>query len=315
MQGFLRSDFPWKLIRSRTAIEDGIIRPAHIKLYPTNRCNAACSYCTFKKRSRAEELSTAELLEIAGHFQALGARAITLVGGGEPTMHPGLPAFLKRCREVEVQVGLTTNGLIYTRQEKILQENGYLVWVRLSVPELAEDGSAPKRVKLLAANLPDVDLGVSLVVTGRQSLETVRPIAETVEKLANVHYFRLVEDVASGAAEKLQSLAAELAAFSKTVCVRADFNTARPWQGPCLVSKLRPNIAADGYVYPCCYADGAGGREALTFDLPPEFRMAHWRDFNLDTPPFEARCAHCHLRLENEILAGLLSPMAHECFL
>ena len=77
-----------KLIQCPQAIVDGKIRPYHIQLVPTNRCNANCSWCSFSKADRRLEMDIDEALEIIDYFAHLGTKAITITGGGEPTLHP-----------------------------------------------------------------------------------------------------------------------------------------------------------------------------------------------------------------------------------
>ena len=48
----------------------------------------------------------------------------------------------------------------------------------------------------------------------------------------------------------------------------------------CFISKLKPIIHADGYLYPCCGIQYASGDPQEQRHFPPSFRMGHWRDFH-----------------------------------
>ena len=73
--------------------ESGLtLAPLHIRIKPTNRCNHSCSYCAY----RAEELQLGrdmklqdfipreKMLEIVDDIAAMGVKAVTFSGGGDP---------------------------------------------------------------------------------------------------------------------------------------------------------------------------------------------------------------------------------------
>lgn len=302
---------PWKLVRDGDALSGGRIRPAHIKLYPTNRCNANCAFCMIREWMNPEaEIPTPELLELVRHFHSLGTRAITLAGGGEPTLHPGFDQLLDLCRDLDIQTGIITNGLRWNDKRKDVSANGKLVWARMSVIDSESGTYDVQRLRRFSENLSKVNVGCYATVTKCTDTGIIVALAELAESLPNVTHFKLGEDANGGAPEKMDELAALLTgSFAKIMlhrCTDSPTGTRR-----CLVSLLRPVVGADGYVYPCCSMGlETGGR--IDTD---EYRMCHWRDFGPDTPHFDGSvCGRCIWTNYNEALAGLTGPLEHERF-
>lgn len=309
-QNFLTAGMPWKLIRSKTAVVDRHISPEHIKLYPTNRCNASCHFCSFRDRAKSEELPTGELLEVVRHFHSLGTRAITLAGGGEPTLHPGLGQVLELCRDLGIQVGMITNGLAWSRTRERHWGNELLVWARMSVVDPESGKYDVEQIRRFAENLPDVTVSVYFTVTPQASLDTARAIAVLAETLPNLSHVKFAEEASYGAREKMREIDSEIASkFTKSLLQRRE-NLPRG-AAICHLSLLKPVIGADGYVYPCCNM-----HPEETHGIPSDFRMGHWRDFRREMVPFSgAKCKSCPWDAYNATLAKLVAPLEHEQFL
>jgi hypothetical protein len=73
----------------------------------TQRCNNACLYCEQPKS--AQDMPAGLFVELVDQLAAEGVNSIAL-GGGEPTLHPALPALLKAARLRGLRAGLTTNA-------------------------------------------------------------------------------------------------------------------------------------------------------------------------------------------------------------
>lgn len=73
----------------------------------TRRCNNHCPYCNQPRSER--DVPVSRFADILDSLEAMNMEAVAL-GGGEPTLHPALPALLKAARGRGLQTGLTTNG-------------------------------------------------------------------------------------------------------------------------------------------------------------------------------------------------------------
>lgn len=106
--------------------------PVSVELDVTNVCNLNCPYCTNEDyRTRCEvhlniELVTRTIMELA----AMGVKAITFTGGGEPTMYPKLRESIELAKQYGLDVALISNGLSSFPSKTIVQN---CTWVRYSV--------------------------------------------------------------------------------------------------------------------------------------------------------------------------------------
>ncbi len=73
----------------------------------TQRCNLRCPYCDQPKSDR--DMPVAQFDKLLGELVEEGVEAVAL-GGGEPTLHPELPALLEAARQRGLRAGLTTNA-------------------------------------------------------------------------------------------------------------------------------------------------------------------------------------------------------------
>lgn len=73
----------------------------------TRRCNNHCPYCDQARADR--DISPARFRVILDTLMEMGMEAVAL-GGGEPTLHPALPALLEAAHRRGLRTGLTTNN-------------------------------------------------------------------------------------------------------------------------------------------------------------------------------------------------------------
>lgn len=84
----------------------------------TNSCNSECVICPRGKMKRPEGMMSEETFQrLISQVETLAPRwnveGISLSGMGEPTLHPELPAFIRRIKStIGVQTTITTNGLL-----------------------------------------------------------------------------------------------------------------------------------------------------------------------------------------------------------
>jgi hypothetical protein len=73
----------------------------------TQRCDNRCPYCDQPKAER--DMPTPQFVRLLDDLVSEGVEAVAL-GGGEPTLHPALPALLTAARQRGLRAGLTTNA-------------------------------------------------------------------------------------------------------------------------------------------------------------------------------------------------------------
>ncbi len=108
--------------------------PLSINLDLTTACNYRCDHCIDwdilnAKVKFDDDTLRAQIREMA----ARGLRSVILIGGGEPTLHPGFVEFVRCLKELGLQVAVVSNG---SRNDRILAIAPMLEagdWVRLSL--------------------------------------------------------------------------------------------------------------------------------------------------------------------------------------
>lgn len=123
------------------AFRDGrILAPVHIRLKPTNRCNHNCWYCAYKVNNlrlgedmvEADAISENKMAEIVQDICAMGVKAVTFSGGGEPMLYKPLPEIVEQLAQASVRVAVLTNGSnLKGRMADALAQYG--TWVRISI--------------------------------------------------------------------------------------------------------------------------------------------------------------------------------------
>jgi len=153
-------------------LTDTLNRPLHdLRISVTDRCNFRCVYCMPKEifgpdyqfLHRDQILTFEEITRLAGLFAAQGVRKVRLTGG-EPLVRRDLPVLVKMLAEIpDLDLTLTTNGSLLTRQAKALKEAG-LKRVTVSLDSL--DDETFKRMN-------DVDFPVAKVLEGMDAAAQV----------------------------------------------------------------------------------------------------------------------------------------------
>src|SRR5471032_2094866 len=101
------------LVRLGQATNRTFVLPLLV-FYPTGRCNSRCLSCDWWKQSGADDLTLAEIADIADALPALGTRIVAF-SGGEPLLRPEVfdAAALFRARGMTLH--LLTSGVLVER--------------------------------------------------------------------------------------------------------------------------------------------------------------------------------------------------------
>ncbi len=127
-----------KLHQRSLSLEVGKVRegkslaaPTVVELDVTTFCDLACPECISGSLLNRGRFSNERLLELAAEICEVGVRAVILIGGGEPLLHPVVADVIEAFAEANVAVGLTTNGTQLNRHHDVVAR--YVEWTRVSV--------------------------------------------------------------------------------------------------------------------------------------------------------------------------------------
>lgn len=181
------------------------VAPIYIRIKPTNICNENCCYCHYKNsyldlvNYRPNDMIPREkMLEIIDDLAEIGTKAVTLSGGGEPTVYPYINETMRRVLEKGIQLSMITHGAGLMGETAELL--AHAKWVRLSIDSsnaklYAETrGVSEKFFTQLCQNIEDFakskdddcELGVNYVVSERNH-DDVLAMARLMKSLGANH--------------------------------------------------------------------------------------------------------------------------------
>ena len=175
------------------------LAPISINLDLTTACNYRCTHCIdWDILNTAHKHREDELREAVAVMAERGLRSVILIGGGEPTLYPRFADFVKRLKELSLQVAIVSNG---SRGDRLLKAAEHLEdqdWIRLSLDsgsnELFRAMHKPvdKKTdldsicawipKIKAAN-PAVRCGYSYIVTWNGSSREENTLHENIHEI------------------------------------------------------------------------------------------------------------------------------------
>jgi len=93
-------------------LEGRMPEPRTAIVYPTYACNQNCLWCEYAEDNAQYHtmMESDRLQQLIWDLRDLGVRGVEFCGGGEPTLHPLLPALLREMKARGVSSGLLTNG-------------------------------------------------------------------------------------------------------------------------------------------------------------------------------------------------------------
>ena len=270
------------------------IAPFYIRLKPTNYCNHHCAYCTYgsgdtyqktKNRDNIEHrdmIPWDKLQEIIEDMGAMGVKALTFSGGGEPLTYPHIREAVQQVKSHGIDLSLITNGQLL--KGEIAEEFYTAKWVRISFDApLASVYSSLRRIpessfhkvceniRSFAQNKDkDCVLGVNFVIS-KANCDYVYEAAALLKELGadNVKFAAVIEnqphyhlDIKDKVIEQLHRAQKELTASANGA--GSDFriinNYENDWMDKhftilpfetCYTCRLVTIIAADQRVYLC----------------------------------------------------------------
>jgi sulfatase maturation enzyme AslB (radical SAM superfamily) len=111
----------------------GRSRPITYELDMTNVCNSKCPFCFgFLSREKdTSSMSLDEVRDIIRQVKAFGGKGLTFTGGGEPLCNPATIDAVAFAREIGLDVGFITNGILLDEKKAAVLAD-CCTWVRVS---------------------------------------------------------------------------------------------------------------------------------------------------------------------------------------
>ncbi len=213
-------------------------------------------------------------------YRKLGMSCVTATGGGEPTLYPELPKVLRLLCQLNVDVGLVTNGsLLYKLSEADL---GRIRWCRISCSDelhrqiKVDDWFNSINQAVTKDSL--TEWAFSYVVSAYPNFSLMKKVIDYAND-KNFTHVRIVSDLLDlNDVPNMNAIRGGLLDLGVDVS-KVIFQGRKTFvrgSSPCYISLLKPVVGADGKLYPCCgtmYALDEPGR-----DYEKAMCMGTWRD-------------------------------------
>jgi len=308
------SIFPIKLLHNDKIIdEEGRILPFHVQLCPTNRCDLNCSFCSCINRDSDLTIPWEDIQNMLLMFFNLGTRAITITGGGEPLLYPDLNKMIDLAEVLRIKVGLVINGIAIEN----LKAKG-ISWIRVSVSDTRQlNAGFFERLTDAIGRVPKADWSFSYVLTRNPQYEKLKKVLAFAQQ-NHFGHVRIVSDLMDlDQVPAMETVRSVLGATSgEPLALYQGRKEYTVGQEHCLISLLKPSIAADGNVYPCCGVQYALANPSKDFE--PSMNMGHWTDFEnifRDQRYFDGSvCVRCYYKNYNNTLNMMSTRVQHKEF-
>jgi MoaA/NifB/PqqE/SkfB family radical SAM enzyme len=273
--------------RLREIREPSSTLPIHVILMPTNRCQCRCIYCSYQTDlgrrqiiKKQDELSFSELSKIIAALKQLDVKAITISGGGEPSMHRDFASILADIHKQKIDIGIISNGL-FRDKEIISAVRNYAKWVRISIDAgQAATYNATHRTNEMAYDLiwtnvaklarkpKKVFVGISFLLNRYNYKEissfTQRARAAQVDMIriglpvtTNITTKKELKEIYNGVYDEICAVKTQLA--DENIIVQVDcadrllaMRNRTMVTNTCHMRDLSFVIGADGWLYECC---------------------------------------------------------------
>lgn len=323
---------------------DTVTPPIHVRVKPTNACNHACRYCAYRadglqlgKDMRVGDMIPKDkMFEIVDDFCAMGVKAVTFSGGGEPFCYPYLAETAGRLADGGLAIASLTNGGRLTGEAAaVFAHRG--TWVRVSMDGWDGDsyaryrGVAPDEFAKVLGNMERFKalggpcfLGVSYIVdrdnaahvfammqrlkdVGVDSVKIAPCVVDNAGAANNAYHqpvFELVKEQTGRAVAELAGPGFEV--FDSYHRLDEKFEKTYSW---CPYLQILPVIGADQNVYSCqdkAYNLESGWLGSLADTSFRDFWMQGKEKFFTINPSRECN-HHCVANAKNQVVLEYLS--------
>ena len=325
-----------------------VIGPTHVRLEVTESCNFSCGFCWTHAPERADplkalgadlqrrKLDLGRLKRLIDELAAIGVKAISFTGNGDPLLYPKLAEVLTQIRAHKILVSVTSN-MAMKISDALIAELAHISWLRWSMNGgTAESYATTNRPRAGSATraFEEAKHNVGRLVEERRRIKgavkinasyIVWPLNE-YDVVAGAHLARQLKiDTISfrpdtpierqgeslrfndKTAESIRKAKAELESEDFKVFLEEDrlddvMKTNDPNLG-CLYINHATYIAANGDIYPCCYTriDSKFASGNILNQTFQEFWESHKRKERYGKIKFD-ECHSCPYGQTNQLL-------------
>lgn len=294
---------------------EGIIpTPVRVVLEPTNLCNHNCIFCFYSnfRDDNKVFLSSEKLFELAEDFKKMGVKSVSLVGGGEPMIHPAIYDLIRWFHKNNILLSITTNGSSLRNSEidTIVRASTYIrVSLNAASTKTHNLINAPKNdqfeqivnnIEKLRKHRDKIDANMLIGIKNAifdKNLDEIEDMVALGEKL-KVDYIMFAavvgespssRQILDAATEKIEKLNKET-----SVLLSHSFYKTPEMTPKCISNPLIGTISANGDMYLCGFMDHADGSHRIGNVNEDRFidlwgSKKHYETYNSQDPEYCAK--------------------------
>jgi MoaA/NifB/PqqE/SkfB family radical SAM enzyme len=177
------SELGWKYLTAEDkatilrGVRDGVAYggPYHVEIYPSDRCNIDCFFCSTASIRGDDELPLARIEQLVGEMQQAGTRSIRFAGGGEPLFHRKTKDLLRMIGKSGIPIeNITTNAVLLGQDMTGILLDGHCDEIIVSL-NTADPDSYARMMQTPARNFDRVLTNVRHIVAERNRRKMRNP--------------------------------------------------------------------------------------------------------------------------------------------
>jgi organic radical activating enzyme len=281
-------------------VNQEVVGPIHISVWPNSICNFSCSYCCGKNvKDRTQELSFDQYTKAIDVLHKYGLLAVELSGiCGEPLLWKNFSKAIDYNYDKGLKSSLITNGIFLKKLSDTTLSK--LSWIRVSIQNL-------NHIKLIDFNSisKKVKISMSYVVANQKSLDSLQSIW---------YYAHENNIIVRVAVARPCSQEWEQKVLNKVVILGEPLFFSQKEIGTplgCYMPWIRPALDWKGHFLPCPSISLNEENEGY---IPDNFILCdidHLEEWILKNQAHDLghRCKYCHCgKQENDFIFNLLNP-------
>lgn len=149
--------------------------PYHAEIYPSDRCNIDCFFCSTASLRGNDELPLARIEELIGELKQAGTRSLRFAGGGEPLFHRKIKDLLRIIVASGIPIeNITTNAVLLGEEVSDILMSGECDQITVSL-NTADPDSYASMMQTPARNFERVVANMRHLIAERRRRRREQP--------------------------------------------------------------------------------------------------------------------------------------------
>lgn len=211
--------------------------PISLTVFPTNRCNLNCEFCSNCNRDTSKELALEQIIDLCNQFKI---KSVEISGGGDPCCYSQINDLIYHLQLRGILIGMITNGIALKTLTPLSLV--YLRWLRLSVNGLI-DHQIPIDWEYLFEYRKSI--GISYILHDKSIPDYQTRLLDLQKKFPQIEYCKVCVDSRKvGSIDRIEKLTVD----------EWMYKVERAWVKPptkCYQHVIKPVLTAEGFLMPC----------------------------------------------------------------